>query len=332
MLMKTTQTASDPIRGYLRNIGRIARLTHEQEILYGREVKQARRLFEIKEELTLQLNRIPTLEEWVGQAQLRLESAQPQDAEQLEAMIAQGESAKRKMIEANLRLVVSVAKQYDGRDMELLDLIQEGAVGLQRGVEKFDPSMGCRFSTYAYWWIRQAITDAIEKKGRAIRLPVGTNKKLYQLREAHRHLSKNLGRTATLAELANTLKLPLRRVIGYLNCTTRLVSLDLEVKEGQGAVTLADILEAPGTSPEEFVMQSAFSAELRQLLEALKPLEQEVITLRFGLAGGGALTPEQIGHRLNLSQQRAQNLEESALKKLRRHRTEAGMLLREISR
>jgi RNA polymerase nonessential primary-like sigma factor len=145
------------------------------------------------------------VEEWMQQARLVLEHFYPQDETDPQAMIVQGEIAKRKMVEANLRLVVYVAKRYDQCDMELMDLIQEGNLGLQRGVEKFDPALGYRFSTNAYWWIRQAITYAIEKKSRIIRLPVGMSQKLHKLREAHRNLSKDLGRTASLVELAEAL-------------------------------------------------------------------------------------------------------------------------------
>lgn len=160
--MKTARTNTDLVHIYLRRIGRVPLLTHEQEIFYGKQVQDSISLQLVKNSLTARLGCKPTLDEWV-------KSTGISDSTELTKAIASGESAKRKMVEANLRLVVSIAKKYTKRNLELLDLIQEGTIGLQRGVEKFAPTKGYRFSTYAYWSIRQAITRVIAQNSRTIR-------------------------------------------------------------------------------------------------------------------------------------------------------------------
>lgn len=304
----SVKLSGDSVRSYLRDIGRIPLLDHDEEILLGRQVQ---RLMEIKacEELLGK----PTKEELAASLGIT--------PKELRKLLRNGEKAKDRMVTANLRLVVSVAKKYTKRNMELLDIIQEGTIGLVRGVEKFDPGRGYKFSTYAYWWIRQGITRAIAEKSRAIRLPIHVTENLNRLKKAQRELSQLNGYMPSVAQLAEELSLT-QDDVKDLMCKARQPT-SLEIKIGENRDTaLIDLLEDESQLPEMLLERACIKEDVRDLINDLPEMQAAVISMRYGI-GDDVLEPlsmTAIGQILNMSRDRVRTLEQKAIKNLREQR------------
>jgi RNA polymerase nonessential primary-like sigma factor len=310
--------SSDTVRVYLQEIAQFPLLTADQEIAYGRLVQQMTAIEEHKQKLAQQLGRQPTRSE--------LANFVNKTEAEVTQILEQGKLAKQNMMAANLRLVVSIAKKYQGRNLEFLDLIQEGAIGLQRGVEKFDPNRGYKFSTYAYWWISQAITRAIAEKSRTVRLPIHITEKLNQIKKVQRELFQTLGRRPTVAEIAAELNLKPSQIREYLSLAQRTVSLDVKVGNNQDT-QLSELLPYEGICASEQITQDMLRQDLSNLLASLKPMQRQVLILRFGLLGQQELSCAQIAQKLNISRGRVHQIQSNAMKILRRTQSDIGQYL-----
>jgi RNA polymerase nonessential primary-like sigma factor len=299
----------DLVRSYLRDIGRVPLLSHEQEITLGRQVQELVRLEEAEAEFKMRQGHEPSREELASN--LGISPAV------LRRRLINGRRAKERMVAANLRLVVSVAKKYTKRNMELLDLIQEGTIGLVRGVEKFDPTRGYKFSTYAYWWIRQGITRAIAEKSRTIRLPIHITETLNKLKKGQRELSQELGRTPTVGELAEFLELPEPEVKELLSRARQPVSLEMKVGDSDDT-ELCELLQNDSPMPHELVDGDCLKGDMRSLLEQLPPLQGRVLKMRYGIDVEEPMSLTGIGRELGMSRDRVRNLERDGLAGLRR--------------
>ena len=306
---KKSLSEVDVVRSYLRDIGRVPLLTHEQEITLGRQVQELMSLEQLEIELTEKAGEKPGFEAWAVAAGLTLL--------QLKKKLKSGQRAKERMVAANLRLVVSVAKKYTRRNMELLDLIQEGTIGLVRGVEKFDPARGYKFSTYAYWWIRQGITRAIAEKSRTIRLPIHVTEMLNKLKKGQRELSQELARTPTVTELAHFVDLPEDEVKELMCSALQPMSLEMKVGDGDDTV-LMDLLAGDADLPSEQLEMDCMKGDLRTMLEQLPELQGRVLRMRYGMDGEDPMTLTGIGRILGISRDRVRNLERDGLLKLQR--------------
>ncbi len=289
--MQSRSPSADSIRTYLKEIGRIQMLSREEELTEARKVQRYIALLEAQEDHSTELE-----DRHVEQEGLR---------------------AKAHMIQANLRLVVSIAKKYANRGLDLMDLIQEGNLGLERGVEKFDPTKGYRFSTYAHWWIRQAITRAIANQSRSIRLPIHITEKLNALKKAQRQISQETGRTATIAELAAAVESTPEAIRKLLEQTRHPLSLDIKVGS-EKETELGELIESEERSPEDQMTRTMLKDMLDNIMTELDSRERLVIELRFGMKGGDAQSLAEVGKALNVSRERARQIEAKALRKLRK--------------
>ena len=288
--------AADLVRVYLNGIGKRALLTAEQEVNLAKRIEAG------------------VFAQHVLDTDAQLAASRATD---LRALVRDGERARNHLLEANLRLVVSLAKRYTGRGMPLLDLIQEGNLGLIRAVEKFDYAKGFKFSTYATWWIRQAITRGMADQARTIRLPVHLVEQVNKIARVKRDLHQRLGRDATTEEIAEESGLPVEKVSDLLDHSRDPVSLDMPVGSEEDA-PLGDFIEdAEATDAETTVISHLLHDDLRRVLATLDDREQNVIRMRYGLDDGQPRTLDQIGRTFGLSRERVRQIEREVMAKLR---------------
>ncbi|MEB3293748.1 MAG: sigma-70 family RNA polymerase sigma factor [Synechococcales bacterium] len=290
----------------LKTVARYPILTPAQEIQYSGQVRQWRSILGIQAELRIALAREPECQEIAG--------AMETSPIALQEQIRLGEQARQRLIESNLRLTIAVARKYQGQ-LELMDLIQEGTLGLIKAVEKFDPTKGYRFSTYAYWWIRQRITQAIADQGRTIRLPEATLTKVSLMKQAQRSLTQTLGRSPTLAELAEVTGMKLTKLRTLLMQIVPTTSLDHALRDDQDQV-LSAYLDDPKSHPERWEMQTLKQDHLPQVLALLPDRQQKIVALRYGLQDHEPLSARQTADQLHLSPSRVRQLEKEALARM----------------
>ncbi len=307
----------DPVKVYLKEIGKVPLLSGEEEIelaktmLRGAEANRLMRLLDMREK-----------GEEIPEEDLEAYDNLPDEviAEELEFYhkeIAAGEKAKQRLSEANLRLVVSIAKRYVGRGMHFLDLIQEGNLGLIKAVEKFDYEKGYKFSTYATWWIRQAITRAIADQARTIRIPVHMVETINRVMRVSRQLVQELGRDPTSEEIAREINQPEEKVREILKIALDPVSLETPIGEEEDSHLGDFIPDDDIPAPVEATSQIMLREQLVEVLSTLTPREAKVLELRFGLRDGRQRTLEEVGKEFNVTRERIRQIESKALRKLR---------------
>jgi RNA polymerase primary sigma factor len=282
---------------YLKEIGKVPLLTGAQEVSLAQRIEKG---LLASEEITTAEGGLPV-----------------EDKERLHEVVSDGHRAKRQLIEANLRLVVSIAKRYVGRGMLLLDLIQEGNLGLMRAVEKFDYTKGFKFSTYATWWIRQAITRAIADQARTIRIPVHMVETINKVTRVQRQMLQELGREPTVEELGEKVGMPPERVREIQRISQEPVSLEAPVGDEDDSL-LGDFVEDPGAiAPADAAARALLTEAVEEALEQLSDRERRVVRLRFGLDDGQLHTLEEVGKEFGVTRERIRQIESKTLAKLR---------------
>lgn len=339
----------DLVKIYLQDIGRIPLFSKKEEVENAQQIQQYLNLVKLRDEATsdqiitnfveaiqvhdrlvAQLSHRPSVQKWASELNISIEELKQLvktgkrrwakiagiKVEELEAIQKAGIKAKEKMIKANLRLVVSIAKKYQNRGLDLLDLIQEGTLGLEKAVEKFDPTKGYRFSTYSYWWIRQGMTRAIATQSRTIRIPVHITEKLNKIKKAQRKISQIKGRTATIDDVAQELNMTPEQIREILNQVPRSISLEIRVGEDR-ETELGDLIEAKSATPEDNLMRDAMHQDINNIISQLDEREKKIIKLRFGFEDGKPHSLSDIARLLELSRERVRQLEANAIRKLR---------------
>ena len=307
---KRPQGGCDALSQHLRAMGRIPLLTASEEISLARLVQAGRQMLEVAEEMKLRAGGVePSLQAWSLEAGLSVR--------QLQQCLRQADQARSRMVVANLRLVVSMARRYQHRPIDLEDLIQEGTIGLIRAVERFDPSRGYRFSTYATWWIRDGIGSALVSKGRTIRLPATMVDQLQRLRQAQQALGQRLGRDPSLSELAEATGLKPLDIREVLFRAQEPLSLDGQPGEGAD-LQLLDTLACQTSRPQEQVTAALMRQDMAQLLAELPAQEAELLRLRYGLDAGEPLSLSATARQMGITRDTARGLERRANAAIRR--------------
>jgi len=298
----------DSIRVYLQEIGRIRLLRADEEIELARQIADLLALERLRDTLQNRLNYTPSDTEWAVAA--------GDKPNRFVIRLAKGRRAKDKMVHSNLRLVVSIAKKYMNRGLSFQDLIQEGSLGLIRAAEKFDHEKGYKFSTYATWWIRQAITRAIADQSRTIRLPVHLYETISRIKKTTKLLSQELGRKPTEEEIADRMEMTIEKLRFIAKSAQLPIRLETPIGKEEDS-RLGDFIEADGEMPEDRVAKNLLREDLESVLNTLNPRERDVLRLRYGLDDGRMKTLEEIGQIFNVTRERIRQIEAKALRKLR---------------
>jgi len=305
---KKKHYTEDSIRLYLQEIGRIRLLRADEEIELARKIADLLELEQTYEKLAEKLDRQPTYTEWA--------EAMGMEEAAFRRRLFLGRRAKDKMVQSNLRLVVSIAKKYMNRGLSFQDLIQEGSLGLIRAAEKFDHEKGYKFSTYATWWIRQAITRAIADQSRTIRLPVHLYETISRIKKTTKLLSQEMGRKPTEEEIATRMEMTIEKLRFIAKSAQLPISLETPIGKEEDS-RLGDFIESDGETPEDQVSKSLLREDLETVLSTLSPRERDVLRLRYGLDDGRMKTLEEIGQIFNVTRERIRQIEAKALRKLR---------------